>query len=363
MNALLRCSNGFKGQSSASLQCLALLTRIRSARDRDRGSIELVHCRQFTTEETSDLQKTRAGKLAVIGGGPSGLSCAYYLKKRAAELGLKSVTLFEGSNRVGGWVQTKLCSSNEVDSESFLFDSGPRSLRGSTESALYTLRLIEELGLQKELISGSKASGRRIIYVNNKLQELSPLSPLGLKVVIPAVLSEAFKSRRTSDEEDESIHSFFARRFSKEMADVLASAMTLGIFGGNAKTLSIRTCFPALYDIEQEHRSVLVGMIRTSLAKRKKKDYNNDSEFVRSSSKLPIFSFKNGLETLTKSIASTFNNHQEYRIQLSHTAIEMTPNKEKKGIKLTFSERETGSVKSEDYDHVISTVVTSPLVR
>jgi len=327
------------------------------------------HRRYFSDGVVADRTRNQVGKVAVIGGGPSGLSCAYYLKKRASELGVNSITLFEGSNRVGGWIRSQTLGGDSGDVSSspdrFLFDAGPRSLRGSTASALYTIRLIEELGLQEELISGSTASSKRIIYVNGKLEQLSLMSRLGLTTMIPAGISEMLKPKRKVDETgDESIYSFFARRFSVEVAEVMASALTLGIFGGNAKTLSIRTCFPMLCDVEQEHRSVILGMIGSSLAKRRQQQEPHqikDSEFVKATSKLSIFSFKSGLEVLTKTMAASFNNsssnhHLDCRMMLSTRVSSLSPLNNRKGVIVNYVDT-SGAVKSEEFDHVISAVV------
>lgn len=34
-----------------------------------------------------------------------------------------------------------------------------------------------------------------------------------------------------------------------------------GVFAGNSRELSIRSCFPSLFQAEQTHRSVLLGLL------------------------------------------------------------------------------------------------------
>lgn len=50
-------------------------------------------------------------KVAIIGGGLAGLTCAWYLKKN----GIADVTVFESSDSVGGKVKTDLISGYRCD--------------------------------------------------------------------------------------------------------------------------------------------------------------------------------------------------------------------------------------------------------
>ncbi len=76
-----------------------------------------------------------SNKVAVIGGGISGLACAYRLQ----QLGLP-VTLLEAEERAGGLIGT-------VEKDGFLFESGPQSFQGTE----VLLDLIRELGIEGEL--------------------------------------------------------------------------------------------------------------------------------------------------------------------------------------------------------------------
>src|ERR1700757_2500196 len=93
-------------------------------------------------------------QVIVIGGGISGLACAYRLK----QLGVP-VILLEASARVGGLVGT-------VRKNGFLFESGPQSFQG-TESLI---ELIREVGIEADL---QRADPRapRFIYLRGKLQK------------------------------------------------------------------------------------------------------------------------------------------------------------------------------------------------
>lgn len=74
-------------------------------------------------------------KVAVLGGGISGLSCAYYLLKHGAEK-LSQVLLVEASNRVGGWIDTKRFDDGVI------FELGPKSIRPVGINGKNTLLLV-----------------------------------------------------------------------------------------------------------------------------------------------------------------------------------------------------------------------------
>ena len=94
----------------------------------------------------SELRAPQPKKVAIIGGGISGLSTAYRLQQKGIEF-----TLFEESSRFGGNIQT-------VRHGDLVYDAGPDSfLKAKTAP----LELAEELGLGQELIT-PKPEGRKV---------------------------------------------------------------------------------------------------------------------------------------------------------------------------------------------------------
>lgn len=81
--------------------------------------------------------------------------------------------------------------------------------------------------------------------------------------------------------EDESIESFASRRFGQKVARRLFDPLALGIYAGDISRLSIRSCFPTLWQFEREKGSVVRGMM-----KRKKR------------APMELFSLEGGLQTL-----------------------------------------------------------------
>jgi protoporphyrinogen/coproporphyrinogen III oxidase len=78
----------------------------------------------------SSTSPSNPNDVAVIGGGITGLACAYYLTR---ELPRANVTIYEASDRLGGWLSSKRVP---VKDGSVLFETGPRTLRPSANGVL-----------------------------------------------------------------------------------------------------------------------------------------------------------------------------------------------------------------------------------
>ncbi|XP_014272547.1 protoporphyrinogen oxidase [Halyomorpha halys] len=211
--------------------------------------------------------------MLIIGGGVSGLSAAHYLLKS----GIKEVNILEASNRLGGWVR-----SIKDPKTGLVFEKGPRTLRVNTPSALNTLSLIEELGIEskiKPVLKSSPASKNRLIYVNNKLHPLPTNFTSIFKKVPPfskpmfyAIFKDLLTPRKTCT--DDNIYDFVNRRFGNDIANYLISSLICGICAGDAKEISVKLLMPVLFEYEQTHGSVLKGMISKIMKESKKKKEN-----------------------------------------------------------------------------------------
>ena len=74
--------------------------------------------------------------VAILGGGITGLTTAFYLSKFLPET---RITLFEGSSRLGGWLHSKQV---DVGNGKVVFEQGPRTLRPNVPNGLVTLKLV-----------------------------------------------------------------------------------------------------------------------------------------------------------------------------------------------------------------------------
>ncbi|KAF2402281.1 Protoporphyrinogen oxidase [Trichodelitschia bisporula] len=265
------------------------------------------------------------GDFAVIGGGITGLSTAWFLYQRSQTTDQKKhrtkITLFEAADRTGGWIQSKHV---DVPGGRVLFETGARTLRPTPPGGRAVATLIEELGLKDDLIFGSKdspAAIRRWLY-NGKLVELPHpklgLLDLGMKLftqpalkgIISGVFSEPQVSPRPDNVTDESVGSFVTRRMNKAIANNLTSAVFHGIYAGDIWQLSARSLLPSLWHGEKEYGSLVLGSpaIRTlweekdeALQKRLfETDAPADLVLRHNMASSSVFTLRGGLEQLSR---------------------------------------------------------------
>lgn len=86
--------------------------------------------------ENKSSEEWKEPSVAVLGGGITGLATAYYLTQMAPNL---KVTLYESSERLGGWLRTKYI---DVGDGEVVFEQGPRTLRPNTPAGFVALNLV-----------------------------------------------------------------------------------------------------------------------------------------------------------------------------------------------------------------------------
>ncbi len=203
-------------------------------------------------------------RIAIIGGGISGLSAAFALEEaRGAGVPLEYV-LFESSPRLGGVLLTE-----QVDG--CLVEAGPDSFL--TEKP-WAADLCRQLGLGDQLIGSNDADRKTYILVENLLVPL----PDGLMFMVPTkiaptvlspLLSWGTKIRmarewfhlRQESREDESVASLVMRHYGKEMADRVAEPLLSGVYGGEASELSVRAVLPRFVQMEAKYGSLGRAML------------------------------------------------------------------------------------------------------
>ena len=194
--------------------------------------------------------------VAVVGAGISGLAAAYELQARRVHH-----VLIEGAPRTGGVIRT-----DRVDG--FTIDGGPDALLAQKPAAI---DLCRELGLGDRLVPALPPRSAFVLR-DGRLHPLPEGSVLGIPTRIrplaaTRLLSAAGKARMALDlilpggppagRDDESIASFFARRFGREAVDYIAEPLLAGIHAGHVDRLSIRALFPRLAEAERAHGSVM----------------------------------------------------------------------------------------------------------
>ena len=266
----------------------------------------------------------RMKRIAIVGGGISGLSAAFALEQqRRTGLALEYV-LFESSSRLGGVIQTEQI-------EGCLVEAGPDSFL--TEKP-WAARLCQQLGIGDQLIGSNDAGRKTYILIKG---ELVPL-PDGLMFmvptkVMPTALSPLFSTRtklrmvrelfRRAEKlaSDESVASFIERHYGHEMVERLADPLLAGVYGGEASQLSVRAVLPRFADMETKHGSLGRGMI------------SSRGKFAKSaaSPSRPLFtSLRNGMQQLVDAVenqltsSSIRKNTAVQALYLGESACELT---------------------------------------
>src|SRR5579863_9112891 len=237
-------------------------------------------------------------RIAIIGGGISGLSAAFALEKRRQAGASLEYALFESSPRLGGGLIIE-----SVDG--CLVEAGPDSFL--TEKP-WASDLSREVGLGDQLIGSNDADRQTYILVKGRLVVM----PDGLMFMVPTkitptVLSSLFSAKAKirmarewfhpprKAEADETVASFVERHYGPEMVDRLADPLLSGVYGGEASQLSVRAVLPRFAEMEAKHGS----LGRAMLAARKK------MAPASTAPARPLFtSLKDGMQQLVDAVVS-----------------------------------------------------------
>ncbi|MGA8272083.1 MAG: protoporphyrinogen oxidase, partial [Candidatus Sulfotelmatobacter sp.] len=236
-------------------------------------------------------------RIAIIGGGISGLSAAFALEEHR-RAGAVDYVLYESSPHVGGVLRTEQI-------QGCIVEAGPDSFL--TEKSWAT-DLCRTLGLGDHLIGSNDADRKTYILVRGHLIPM----PDGLMFLVPTkILPTAFsplfswttKLRMAQElfhppraaETDESVASMVERHYGAEMVDRLADPLLSGVYGGTAASLSARAVLPRFAEMERAHGS----LGRAMLAARKK------SQHPANQPAAPLFtSLKSGMQQLVEALVS-----------------------------------------------------------
>jgi protoporphyrinogen/coproporphyrinogen III oxidase len=196
-------------------------------------------------------------KIAVIGGGISGLSCGYYLSRAGHD-----AVVFDPAP--GGPI-------GSITVEGCLLETGPESWLAAKP---WAEQLIRELGLGEELTGSNNAGRRTYVLRHGKFTTL----PEGLQMVVPTKIwpvvesellswetklrmgAEIFRSPQATP--DRSVSAFVADHFGKEAVAYLAEPLLAGVYGGSPDDLSAASVLPKFVEYEQRYGSVVVGTMR-----------------------------------------------------------------------------------------------------
>ena len=233
-------------------------------------------------------------RIAIIGGGISGLAAAFEAEQRRRAGADLEYVLYESSSRLGGVLRTEHIDGCVVE-------AGPDSF--VTEKP-WAADLSREVGIGDQLIGSNDANRKTYILTRGRLIEM----PDGLMFMVPTkimatglsplfswntklqMMRELFHPPRAVDK-DESVADFVERHYGREMVDRLADPLLSGIYGGDSAQLSVRAVLQRFAEMERAHGS----LGRAMLAARKKRSSGAQKAAP------PLFtSLKNGMQSLAE---------------------------------------------------------------
>jgi oxygen-dependent protoporphyrinogen oxidase len=190
-------------------------------------------------------------RLVIVGGGISGLSLAYFIVEKDPSL---EIIVLESEKKAGGKIWTDRA-------EGFLCEGG---VNGFLDNRPRTLELAARLGLKP--LRSNESARKRFIYSEGKLHML-PESPLAffssnllslygrLRIIWEIVTPKGRK-------DDETLADFARRRLGREAFEKLIDPMASGIYAGDPERMSLKSCFPRIYELENTYGSLIRALIK-----------------------------------------------------------------------------------------------------
>lgn len=214
---------------------------------------------------TRDDAAGRPARIAVVGGGITGLAAALRLRDRAPDG--STITVYEQSGSLGGKLRTGSVAGAPVEfgAEAFL----TRDPAGGESAAV---ALARRLGLGEDLVH--PATGQAAIALRGRLLPV----PGGTLVGVPGDLEKVSAlaqpaADRDRDgggpllgpDEDVAVGELVRRRLGDEVVDRLVDPMLGGVYAGRADSLSLATTMPGLARTARIE-GTLTGAVRAALA-------------------------------------------------------------------------------------------------
>ena len=264
-------------------------------------------------------------RIAVIGGGITGLAACFYLQRQSQDESTPvDITLFEAGDRFGGVFGT-------VPRDGYLVETGADMFITNKPGGI---KLVRELGLESRLIETQPQYRRSLI-----LRRGLPLpTPSGFDLMVPRtpwtllkspLLSLAGKVRVLAEyflpgrpQEDETLASFAKRRFGREAFERIIQPMVGGIYTADPERLSLRATLPRFLDMEACHGS----LIRAVLHERRQASQHRDSRLEDASgARYGLFlSFDQGMSVMQDALIEAIESRCQLRRNTSVASLTCT---------------------------------------
>lgn len=261
----------------------------------------------------------RARRIAVIGGGISGLAAAHRLIEQSTPERPVDVTLFEASDRVGGVFGT-------IHIDDYLVETGADMFITNQPAAV---KLCERLGIADELIPTDPTFRGSLVLRNGKPVPIPEgfmlLSPAKIWPVLTSpIFSPLGKLRmgfefflpRKKGHEEESLARFVRRRFGREAFERLIQPLVGGIYTADPEKLSLKATMPRFLDMERQSRSLIRASRKSASSSAGEGESGSGSETDGSGARYGLFTApRGGMSVLIELLAKTVSESGTVRTQ------------------------------------------------
>lgn len=261
----------------------------------------------------------RYPRVAVIGGGITGLAAAWRLHEGAASREKPiAVTLLESGDRIGGALET-------VRREGFVMEAGADSFLSEKPSAR---NLAERLGIAGELINTQEQFRKTLVVRRGRLVPI----PEGFSLMAPTWMGPVWRSelfspwgklriamepwipKRDNGGDDESLAAFVKRRLGREVLERVAQPLAGGIYTADPTTLSIGVTLPRFVEMERKHGSLIRGLQAAAQSR-------DAQARGTSGARWSLFlSFREGMGKIVETLAARLAQSIRYKAQVAEIA-------------------------------------------
>lgn len=200
--------------------------------------------------------------IAIVGGGITGLSAAYYLQQQIIDRKLSAqIVLIEADDHLGGKINT-------VHRNGFAMETGADSLVARKSNVA---PLIDELGLRDQVVYN--ATGKSYIFTDGQLKLIPEDAVFGIPLSIESLATsdlisaggkvEALKDFYTTNESftiNDSVGSFLEAFLGKEIVEKQIAPVLSGVYSGKLNDLTIASTLPYLLEYKNKYGSIIQGL-------------------------------------------------------------------------------------------------------
>ncbi|MGO9380386.1 MAG: protoporphyrinogen oxidase [Dissulfurispiraceae bacterium] len=233
-------------------------------------------------------------RIAIVGGGISGLSLAYALFEKGQGMDIK---VFEAESRLGGKIYTEKVNG-------YVCEAG---VNGFLDNKPSTLELAARINISP--MRSNDNARIRFIYTDGALRQIPDSA---IKFFMSNFLSLSGRLRimgeyfvHQAQKNDETLESFAIRRVGREFYEKLLDPMASGIYAGDPAKMSIRSCFAKVYELEQKYGGLIKGFMAIG------KETKKSGKKVEAGPGGTLMSFRDGMYSLIETLKNLLGERVE----------------------------------------------------